>query len=51
MHGKTTTEAAKTAADFVGECIEITRKLSSDRHYGINFELNTKSLLEKLNIM
>lgn len=41
--------AAKISAEFVGECIEITRKVSSERHYGINFELNTKSLLEKLN--
>lgn len=51
MYGFDTVGAAKLAADFVGECIEITRKLSSDRHYGINFELNTKSLLEKLGIM
>ena len=51
MHGMNTVTAAKLAADFVGECIEITMKVSSDRHYGINFELNTKSLLEKLGIM
>ena len=51
MHGKNTIDAAKLSADFVGECIEITRKVSSDRHYGINFELNTKSLLQKLNIL
>lgn len=49
MEGQDIVSAAKLSADFVGECIEITRKVSSDRHYGINFELNTKSLLEKLN--
>lgn len=51
MRGMSTTEAARLSADFVGECIEITKAVSSERHYGINFELNTKSLLEKLNIM
>ena len=51
MGGHDTVSAAKLSADFVGECIEITQKVSSDRHYGINFELNTKSLLEKLNII
>lgn len=49
MEGQDIVSAAKLSADFVGECIEITRQVSSDRHYGINFELNTKSLLEKLN--
>lgn len=49
MEGYDTVSAAKLSADFVSECIEITRKVSSERHYGINFELNTKSLLEKLN--
>ncbi len=49
MEGQSIVSAAKLSADFVGECIEITKKVSSDRHYGINFELNTKSLLEKLN--
>ena len=51
MHGMSVVSAAKLSAEFVGECIEITQKISSDRHYGINFELNTKSLLEKLGIM
>lgn len=51
MLGKTIVESAKLSADFVGECIEITKKISSSRHYGINFELNTKSLLEKLDIL
>lgn len=49
MEGYDTVSAAKLSADFVGECIEITKAVSSERHYGINFELNTKSLLEKLN--
>ncbi len=49
MEGVNTVTAAKLSADFVGECIEITKAVSSERHYGINFELNTKSLLEKLN--
>lgn len=49
MGGKDIVSAAKLSAEFVGECIEITKKVSSERHYGINFELNTKSLLEKLN--
>lgn len=51
MGGHDTVSAAKLSADFVGECIEITKAVSSERHYGINFELNTKSLLEKLNII
>lgn len=51
MREKNVVSAAKVAADFVGECIEITKKVSSHRHYGINFELNTKSLLEKLDII
>ena len=51
MLGKTIVESAKLSAEFVGECIEITKKISSSRHYGINFELNTKSLLEKLDIL
>ncbi len=51
MEGLDTVSAAKLSADFVGECIEITKAVSSERHYGINFELNTKSLLEKLNKM
>jgi len=51
MRGLSIKDAAKTAADFVGECIELTKKNSSSRHYGINFELNTKSLLKKLNII
>ncbi len=51
MFGKSIMEAARISADFVGECIEITKKISSSRHYGINFELNTKSLLEKLDII
>lgn len=49
MGGKDIVSAAKLSAEFVGECIEITQKVSSERHYGINFELNTRSLLEKLN--
>ncbi len=49
MRGSDIVSAAKLSAGFVGECIEITQKVSSERHYGINFELNTKSLLEKLN--
>ncbi len=49
MEGLDTVSAAKLSADFVGECIEITKAVSSERHYGINFELNTKSLLEKIN--
>lgn len=49
--GNSVMEAAKTAAEFVGECIELTKKISLERHYGINFELNTKSLLEKLDII
>lgn len=51
MEGQDIVTAAKLSADFVGECIEITKKVSSERHYGINFELNTKSLLEKLGKM
>ena len=51
MLGNSLVESARLAADFVGECIEITKAISSSRHYGINFELNTKSLLEKLNIL
>ena len=51
MHGMDTVSAAKLSAEFVGECIEITKQVSSERHYGINFELNTKSLLQKLNII
>ncbi len=51
MRGMDIKNSAKTAADFVGECIELTKKNSSSRHYGINFELNTSSLLEKLNII
>ncbi|MBO5734129.1 MAG: pyridoxamine kinase [Clostridia bacterium] len=51
MGGQDTVSAAKLSAEFVGECIEITREVSSERHYGINFELNTKSLLKKLNII
>ncbi len=43
--------AANIAAEFVAECIELTKATSTSRHYGINFELNTKSLLEKLNIL
>lgn len=50
MRGKSLVESAHIAAEFVGECIEITKKVSSNRHYGINFELNTKSLLEKMGI-
>ena len=50
MHGNSLLDSAKIAADFVGECIELTKKFSSSRHYGINFELNTRSLLEKLGI-
>ena len=49
MGGADIVSATKLSAEFVGECIEITRKVSSERHYGINFELNTKSLLEKIN--
>lgn len=49
MGGADIVSAAKLSAEFVGECIEITQKVSSERHYGINFELNTKSLIEKLN--
>ena len=51
MHGMDTVSAAKLSAEFVGECIEITKQVSAERHYGINFELNTKSLLQKLNII
>lgn len=51
MGGHDIVSAAKLSADFVGECIELTKRVSSDRHYGINFELNTKSLLEKLNVI
>lgn len=50
MLGKSLIESARLASEFVGECIEITRKTSLSRHYGINFELNTKSLLEKLDL-
>lgn len=50
MKGNSLIESATIASDFVGECIELTKALSSSRHYGINFELNTKSLLKKLNI-
>ena len=51
MLGKSLIDSARLASDFVGECIELTKKTSSSRHYGINFELNTKSLLEKLDII
>jgi len=51
MGGQDTVSAAKLSAEFVGECIELTKAVSSERHYGINFELNTKSLLEKLGII
>ncbi len=51
MLGKTLVESARLASEFVGECIELTKKISSSRHYGINFELNTKSLLKKLDII
>jgi len=50
MLGNSLFDSARIAAEFVGECIELTKKFSSSRHYGINFELNTKSLLEKLHI-
>ena len=50
MLGNPLFDSAKIAAEFVGECIELTKIFSSTRHYGINFELNTKSLLEKLGI-
>lgn len=50
MLGNSLFDSAKIAAEFVGECIELTKTFSSTRHYGINFELNTKSLLEKLGI-
>ena len=50
MLGNSLFDSARIAADFVGECIELTKKFSSSRHYGINFELNTRSLLEKLGI-
>ncbi len=50
MKGFNIKESAQIAADFVGECIEITNKNTAGRHYGINFELNTRSLLEKLNV-
>ena len=51
MKGFDLHKSAQLAADFVGECIEITNKNTAGRHYGINFELNTKSLLEKLNMI
>ena len=51
MLGKSLVESANIAANFVGECIELTKKISSERHYGINFEPNTKSLLKKLGIL
>ncbi len=51
MKGKDLVTSAQIAADFVSECIEITMTVSASRHYGINFELNTKSLLEKLDIL
>lgn len=51
MKGFDLYKSAQLAADFVGECIEITNKNTAGRHYGINFELNTKSLLEKLNMI
>ena len=50
MHGNSLFDATVISAEFVGECIELTKKFSSTRHYGINFELNTKSLLKKLGI-
>ena len=50
MRGFSLTEAARISADFVGECIEITNKNTAGRHYGINFELNTRSLLDKLDV-
>lgn len=50
MKGFDLYESARLSAEFVSECIEITNKNTAGRHYGINFELNTKSLLEKLNI-
>ena len=50
MKGFELCKAAQISADFVSECIEITKKNTAGRHYGINFELNTKSLLEKLDI-
>lgn len=50
MKEKSLVDSAYIAAEFVGECIELTKKTSSNRHYGINFELNTRSLLEKLDI-
>lgn len=51
MHGNSLIDSTHIAAEFVGECIELTSALSSSRHYGINFELNTKSLLKKLKIL
>lgn len=50
MKGFDLYESARLSAEFVGECIEITNKNTAGRHYGINFELNTRSLLEKLGI-
>ena len=50
MKGFSLTEAARISADFVSECIEITNKNTAGRHYGINFELNTRSLLDKLDV-
>ncbi len=50
MHGKSLVTSAHIAAEFVGECIEKTPAALSSRHYGINFELNIKSLLEKLDM-
>ncbi len=51
MCGFDIVKSAQIAADFVVECIELTNQNTSGRHYGINFELNTKSLLNKLNMI
>ena len=44
-------DAIRVAVDFVCECIKQTIKTSGRNHYGVNFELCIKKLLEMLKII
>jgi len=51
LNGKTLTQAAQTACNFVHKSIEITLKLNQERRYGVAFELALPSLMKELGIL